>query len=65
MKLFVDSGVRTEGGSGVNPPTPTDDWKKLKTALSGPISVFSYRDCLFLCCIKLPIQSRETFIVMQ
>ena len=41
------------GFGGQNPPI--GDWKKLKTALFGPISVFSYRDCVFLCCIKLPI----------
>ena len=46
--------ARGRGGSGVNPP-PIDDWKKLKTALFGPISVFSYRDGVFLCCIELPI----------
>ena len=51
------SGVRTGGGgggSGVKTP-PIDDWKKLKTALFGPISLFSYKDCVFLSCIKLPI----------
>ena len=31
-------------GSGVKPP-PIDDWKKLKTVLLGPISVFSKRLC--------------------
>ena len=55
---------RHGGGFGGQTP-PIDDWKKPKTALFGPIGVFSYRDCVFLCCIKLPIQSRETFIVMQ
>ena len=50
------------GGGGVrgsNPPPPIDDRKKLKTAFFGPISLFSYRDCVFLCCIKLPIISRN------
>ena len=58
--------VRTRGGgvSGVK-PLPTDDWKKLKTALFGPISVFSCRDCAVVCCVKLPIYSRATFIVVQ
>ena len=54
---------RTHGGegesSGVKPPPPIDNWKKLKTALFGPISVFLYTDCVFLCCIKLPITSRN------
>ena len=49
---------RTHGGgggvSGVKTP-PIDNWKKLKSALFGPISLFSYRDCVFLCCIKLPM----------
>ena len=34
---------------------PIDDWIKLKTALFGPISLVSYRDCVFLCCFKLSI----------
>ena len=42
-----------EGGSGVNPPPPLTIGK-IKTALFEPISLFSYRDCVFLCCIKLP-----------
>ena len=36
------------GGGGVwgsTSPPPIDEWKKLKNALFGPISVFSYRDC--------------------
>ena len=45
-----------EGFRGSNPPPPPiDDWKKIKTACFGPISLFSYRDCVFLCCIKLSI----------
>ena len=38
------SGVRTGGGGGgfggQTPPLPIDDWKKLKTALFGPIRLF-------------------------
>ena len=47
-----------EGGFGGQTP-PIDDWKKLKTALFGSISLFSYKNCVFLCCIKLPIISRN------
>ena len=38
--IFEDSGVRTgRGGLGVK-TSPADEWKKLKTAYFGPISVF-------------------------
>ena len=42
------SGVRTGGGGGLrgsNPPI--DDWKKLKIALVGPISVFFIQGLCF------------------
>ena len=58
VACVLSSGVHT-GGGGFGGQTSTDDWKKLKTALFGPISLFSYGDCVFLFCIKLPIISRN------
>ena len=48
--LWIKGRAQNFGGH-----PPIDDWKKLKTALLGPISVFAYRDRVFLCCIKMPM----------
>ena len=56
--------ARGGGGKGVRGSKPLiDDWKKLKTALFGPISLFSYRDCVFLCCVKLPISGVANLLI--
>ena len=48
LNMVFTSGVRTGGGRfRGSKPLPIGNWKKLKTALFGPISVFSYRDCVF------------------
>ena len=46
LHRFSVAYARGGGGFRGQPP-PIDDWKKLTTVLFGPISVFSYRDCVF------------------
>ena len=42
--------ARGGGGRGVrgSTPPPIDHWEKIKTVLFVPISLFSYRDCVFM-----------------